>query len=115
MRFQVYTVRDTVMDEYFLPFYARNDAHAQRLVSEQVLRDPEWRIHREELRLVHIGEFDPDTGLVEARPHTTIAIPDVVPGHVGVKPNGADESPESIDHRNEVREDPERSNPAKPV
>lgn len=75
MRYQIYSVLDTVMQEHFLPFYARNDAHAQRLVYEQVIRDPEWRIHQAELRMFHIGEFDPETGTIESCQPANIAIP----------------------------------------
>lgn len=58
---KIYTIRDDAAEYFFSPFVARTDAEAQRMFIQSM---GDKFIHRADYKLVCIGEFDEDLGII---------------------------------------------------
>lgn len=63
MNTQVYTLRDSVLGSFSLPFYASSPAHARRICKEVIISGDNSVAHSPiDFELFRIGEFDNDSG-----------------------------------------------------
>jgi len=69
MKTSVFAVRDTCIQSYNMPMFFANSAGAVRALGDAVNRakeDNAFYSHPEHYQLYHIGEFDDETGMIEA-------------------------------------------------
>lgn len=66
MKTNVYAIRDIVMKNYSLPFYAIHESHAKRICQDLVQRGEGTIVydHPEDHDLYLIGEYDDLSGLI---------------------------------------------------
>lgn len=65
MSTQVYTLRDSVLGSYTLPFYATSNLHARRICKEVIISGDNSVAHSPiDFELFRLGEFDSNTGLI---------------------------------------------------
>lgn len=63
MKSNIYTLRDSVVADHSLPFYAVNDAHAKRICADLIVAgDTPPATHPADFELFIIGDFDNQTG-----------------------------------------------------
>ena len=65
MKYGIYSVYDSKSESYVRPFYADNDAVAQRFCYDFYLQDGSvMSNHLEDFNLYWLGEFDDNTGVL---------------------------------------------------
>lgn len=66
---KMFSVRDTKTEIYGPPFYSITHGEAERSF-RQLANDPQSKVNKfpEDFDLYHIGEFDDETGKIEALP-----------------------------------------------
>lgn len=68
MMLQVYTLHDRVADTYLAPFYAANDADAQRMMRRELYNgQSQLSMFSADYALLLIGAFDDKTGTIRPR------------------------------------------------
>lgn len=68
MMLQVYTLHDRVADTYLAPFYAANDADAQRMMRRELYSNQsQLSMFPADYALLLIGAFDDKTGAIRPR------------------------------------------------
>lgn len=60
---QIYTIKDTVMDECNAPFIANNDAHA-RMIYDRSIENARKAGFKQEFKLFYLGSFDEQSGKI---------------------------------------------------
>lgn len=63
----IYSVRDTAVGEFLLPWYFKNDAAAVRALGDSVNKpseDNQFYQHPEHFQLYRIGSFDGESGSI---------------------------------------------------
>jgi len=70
MKSRVYSIRDIIIGNFCMPFYAINDDHAKRICADLVQRGEGTTVydHPEDHDLHYIGTFDDTSGLIEVSP-----------------------------------------------
>lgn len=66
MKVKAYSIRDSILSTYCLPFYAQNHAHAERICKELiVVGNNSISASPADFELFHIGTFDDSNGVLE--------------------------------------------------
>lgn len=66
---KIYSIFDKKTVVYGRPFYAHNNGHALRVVTDEVSNlDSQLYKHAGDFTLYELGEFDDNTGCIEAMP-----------------------------------------------
>lgn len=70
MKTNVYTIKDIIMNNFCMPFFAMHHDHAKRICKDLVTRGEGTTIfdHPEDHDLYHLGEFDDVSGLISPHP-----------------------------------------------
>lgn len=68
MKKELYAIRDTVSNEFAIPFTQVNKSVAIRSFREACKNVPEIKDHAEDMELFYIGNFDSETGIINSEP-----------------------------------------------
>lgn len=65
MKIKAYSIRDSILSSFALPFYAQNHAHAKRICKEVIQHgDTSISLNPADFELFHIGSFEDASGTI---------------------------------------------------
>lgn len=76
----IYTIHDSIAEYFFPPYMARNDAEASRMFVQSL---GDTFPHRADFKLMSIGTFDQETGLLKATDLNMVLAGLSIPEHAG--------------------------------
>lgn len=70
--YKLYSVYDSVAQQFYAPTMERNDATATRSFLD-LMQDGRFKLHNKDYDLYRIGAFDPETGVIDVFDRALVA------------------------------------------